>query len=177
MKAIFLSYRTEDTEGQASRLFDDLTMPFGDDAVFMDVADVEPGQDFRRVIDEHVASCGVLLPAIGKYWLHIKDAPGRRRLDDPADLISFQDNLTYKMPAPIISRMIPITIAMLQHATPAIPVPLFSGDAFESPITLITNPRMEKGMFSQLNEPRHGKKATTAPMTAAIPQTSPSNCM
>ena len=66
MRAIFISYRREDSEGQAGRLFDDLTARFGEDSVFMDVAGIEPGRDFRRVIDEHVASCGVLLAMIGK---------------------------------------------------------------------------------------------------------------
>ena len=69
MRAIFISYRREDAEGQAGRLFDDLARHFGKDAVFMDVAGIEPGRDFRRVIDEHVASCGVLLAMIGKNWV------------------------------------------------------------------------------------------------------------
>ena len=60
MRAIFISYRREDAEGQAGRLFDDLVRHFGEDSVFMDVAGIEPGRDFRRVIDEHVASCGML---------------------------------------------------------------------------------------------------------------------
>ena len=38
MGSIFLSYRREDTEGQAGRLYDDLVTVFGSDSVFMDVA-------------------------------------------------------------------------------------------------------------------------------------------
>ena len=68
MRAIFISYRREDAEGQAGRLFDDLVRHFGEDSVFMDVAGIEPGRDFRRVIDDHVASCGMLLAMIGKTW-------------------------------------------------------------------------------------------------------------
>ena len=37
MRAIFMSYRREDTEGQAGRLFDDLARYFGEHSVFMDV--------------------------------------------------------------------------------------------------------------------------------------------
>jgi hypothetical protein len=35
MRAIFVSYRREDTEGQAGRLFDDLVRHFGEDSVCM----------------------------------------------------------------------------------------------------------------------------------------------
>jgi hypothetical protein len=49
MRAIFISYRREDAEGQAGRLFDDLAGYFSEDTV--DVAGIEPGRDFRRVID------------------------------------------------------------------------------------------------------------------------------
>ena len=50
MRAIFISYRRDDTEGYAGRLFQDLCERFGKDSVFMDVAGIEPGRDFRRVI-------------------------------------------------------------------------------------------------------------------------------
>src|SRR5262249_12104294 len=87
MAAIFVSYGREDTEGQAGRLFGDLTERFGKDVVFMDVAGIEPGRDFRRVIEQQVASCGVLLAVIGKSWLTGADEQGRRRLDDPIDFV------------------------------------------------------------------------------------------
>ena len=90
MRAIFISYRRNDAEGQAGRLFDDLTRHFGTDAVFMDVAALEAGRDFRRAIDDQVASCGVLLAIIGKNWLTATDDAGKRRLDDPMDFVRFE---------------------------------------------------------------------------------------
>jgi hypothetical protein len=81
LRPIFISYRRDDAEGQAGRLFNDLAKQFGDDAVFIDVAGIQPGRDFRRAIDEHVASCGVLLAIIGKNWLTAKNESGARRLD------------------------------------------------------------------------------------------------
>ena len=65
MRSIFVSYRRDDSEGEAGRLFDDLVQRFGDDAVFMDVAALQAGRDFRKAIDESVATCGVLLSVIG----------------------------------------------------------------------------------------------------------------
>lgn len=102
MRAIFISYRREDAEGQAGRLFDDLTAHFGEDAVFMDVAGIAPGRDFRRVIDEHVASCGVLLSVIGKGWLDAADESGRRRLDDPADFVRLETVSALNREIPVI---------------------------------------------------------------------------
>lgn len=102
MRGIFISYRRDDAEGQAGRLFDDLTEHFGNDAVFMDVADIEPGRDFRRVIDEHVASCAVLLTIIGKSWLAICDASGARRLDDSADFVRLETASALRRDIPVI---------------------------------------------------------------------------
>lgn len=65
MRAIFVSYRRDDTPGEAGCLFDDLVGEFGDRSLFMDVAAIEAGRDFRKVIDESVATCGMLLAIIG----------------------------------------------------------------------------------------------------------------
>jgi hypothetical protein len=102
MRAIFISYRREDAEGQAGRLFDDLTAHFGEEAVFMDVAGIAPGRDFRRVIDEHVASCGVLLAVIGKGWIDATNETGMRRLEDPADFVRLETVSALKRDIPVI---------------------------------------------------------------------------
>lgn len=90
MESIFISYRREDSEGQAGRLYDDLAARFGDDRVFMDVAGIGVGSDFRKVIEERVARCAVLLVVIGKRWLDARDAAGQRRLDNPADFVRLE---------------------------------------------------------------------------------------
>ena len=90
MSGIFISYRRDDSEGVAGRLFEGLKARFGKDRVFIDVDGIEPGRDFRRVIDEHVSSCDVLLALIGKNWLHAADKDGRRRLDTPEDFVRLE---------------------------------------------------------------------------------------
>src|ERR1700680_2607574 len=102
MRAIFISYRRDDAAGEAGRLFDDLTAQFGPDKVFMDVAGIEPGRDFRKVIDQNVASCGVLLAMIGKGWVDAKDDAGRRRLDDPLDFVRLETASALKRDIPVI---------------------------------------------------------------------------
>jgi len=89
-RAIFISYRRDDTEGEAGRLFDDLTRTFGENSVFMDVAGINPGIDFRKAIDDNVASCGVLLAMIGPTWATIANSSGTRRLEDPNDFVRLE---------------------------------------------------------------------------------------
>lgn len=89
-RAIFISYRRDDSEGEAGRLFDDLVRSFGENSVFMDVSGINPGVDFRKAIDDNVASCGVLLAMIGPQWASIRSTAGERRLDDPNDFVRLE---------------------------------------------------------------------------------------
>jgi len=102
MGSIFLSYRREDSEGQAGRLYDDLVAVFGPDSVFMDVAAIQPGRDFRKSIDQSLNSCGVFLSLIGKNWLTAKDISGQRRLDDSADFVRIETGAALKRDIPVI---------------------------------------------------------------------------
>ncbi len=102
MRAIFLSYRRDDAEGEAGRLFDDLIHEFGADKVFIDVTGIEPGRDFRKVIDQNVSTCGVLLAMMGKGWIDAKDDTGRPRLDDPLDFVRLETASALKRDIPVI---------------------------------------------------------------------------
>lgn len=102
MRAVFISYRRDDSEGQAGRLYDDLVRRFGGDAVFMDVAGIEPGFDFRKAIDQNVASCSVLLALMGPGWIDAKDDAGRRRLDNPMDFVRLETASALKRDIPVI---------------------------------------------------------------------------
>lgn len=69
MANIFISYRREDSAGYAGRLCDRLNAALGSDRVFMDVEDIQPGQDFTAAIDEKIAGCDIVLAVIGPQWL------------------------------------------------------------------------------------------------------------
>jgi hypothetical protein len=100
--AIFISYRRDDSEGEAGRLFDDLTRAFGNDAVFMDVAGIRPGVDFRKAIEDNVASCGVLLAIVGPAWASITGVDGKRRLEDPNDFVALEIASALRREVPVI---------------------------------------------------------------------------
>jgi hypothetical protein len=87
---IFISYRREDARGDAGRLTDDLKKAFGAGRVFRDIETIEPGVDFVEALNRAVSQCPVLLALIGPGWLTVKDASGRRRLDDPQDFIRLE---------------------------------------------------------------------------------------
>ena len=99
---IFISYRRDDTEGEAGRLFDDLTREFGSNSVFMDVAGIRPGVDFVKAIEQNVADCGVLLAIVGPAWATIASGTGQRRLDDPNDFVVLEIASALKREVPVI---------------------------------------------------------------------------
>lgn len=87
---VFICYRREDAAFPAAWLYDTLTAHLGTDRVFKDVNSIRPGDDFVERINLAVGSCDVLLAVIGKSWLTVTSAPGRRRLDDPDDYVRLE---------------------------------------------------------------------------------------
>ena len=91
MPEVFISYRREDSSGHAGRIFDCMRERFGDESVFMDVTDIQPGVDFTQALDSALSSCRVVLVVIGSQWLTSTDsASGLRRLDDPGDHVRLE---------------------------------------------------------------------------------------
>jgi hypothetical protein len=84
---VFISYRRQETSDLAGRLYDRLADRFGQAKVFMDVDTIEPGTDFTDAITQAVGTCQVLVAVIGPQWLAASDKHGRRRLDNPDDLV------------------------------------------------------------------------------------------
>jgi hypothetical protein len=84
---IFLSYRREDSEGHTGRMRDWLARRFGEERVFQDVDGIEPGEDFAARLGQKLAECDVLLAMIGRQWLTVTDAEGRRRIEDSRDWV------------------------------------------------------------------------------------------
>jgi hypothetical protein len=89
-RRIFISYRRGDATIYAGRLYDGLSARLGEDDVFMDVDALEPGVDFVEHIEREVGSCQILIALIGRDWVSVTDADGRRRLDDPQDFVRLE---------------------------------------------------------------------------------------
>lgn len=89
MSSLFISYRRDDTAPYAGRLHDRLKQRFGDERVFMDIDDIEPGTPFPEALRRSVAKADVILVMIGPKWL-AADAAGHRRIDDEQDFVRFE---------------------------------------------------------------------------------------
>lgn len=87
---IFVSYRREDSRGDAGRLTDNLKVRYGEKQIFRDVEAIAPGVDFVEAINTAVGASTVLLAIIGPNWLKVSDAGNRRRLDDPNDFVRLE---------------------------------------------------------------------------------------
>src|SRR4051794_28269848 len=87
---IFVSYRRDDAPGEAGHLAADLARHFGNGDVFLDVATIQPGTDFKSAIDNAVRNAAVVLVVIGRDWLTVTNAHGQRRLDDRDDFVRLE---------------------------------------------------------------------------------------
>ena len=90
MTRIFVSYRRDDTEGEAGRLADRLIARFGADSVFYDRESLRPGDPWRRRIDAALAGCECMLLLIGPRWESLAGADGRRRLFNTDDVAAYE---------------------------------------------------------------------------------------
>lgn len=90
MSKIFINYRRSDSAGYAGRLYDRLVKHFGADHLFMDIDQIEPGEDFVEVLQKKLQAVQVAVVLIGKSWLDSKDETGQRRLDNPDDWVRIE---------------------------------------------------------------------------------------
>jgi len=102
MRAIFISYRRDDTDEQAGRLLRDLARSFGEHVELIDASQIEPGRSLREAIDEQMASCGVLVSLIGKSWVDATNEAGQRWLDDPRDFVRMEMASALRQDVPVV---------------------------------------------------------------------------
>jgi TIR domain-containing protein len=90
-RGIFVSYRREDAAGEAGRLADHLVSRFGRRAVFLDVQQIVPGDDWRQRLDSALEACDTLLVVMGRNWSGARtEATKGRRIHHPDDMVAWE---------------------------------------------------------------------------------------
>lgn len=87
---VFISYRRADSGYVTDRIYDHLIRECDEEAVFRDLESIALGTSFRDQIAQALQQCHALLAIIGPTWLSVTDQQGRRRLDDPEDLVRIE---------------------------------------------------------------------------------------
>jgi hypothetical protein len=90
MASMFLSYRRTDSEAETGRLSDGLRERFGRSSVFLDLAELVPGEDYRAAIERTVRSCKALIAVIGPQWSSVRGPDGSPRISDPDDIVRLE---------------------------------------------------------------------------------------
>jgi tetratricopeptide (TPR) repeat protein len=72
-ETLFVSYRRDDSAAYAGRLCDRLSALLGAHRVFMDVEEIQPGENFAQAIEQTLARCSTVLVVIGPRWRELLD--------------------------------------------------------------------------------------------------------
>jgi hypothetical protein len=105
MPKIVISYRRSDTAAMAGRIFDQLTMHYGDDAVFMDIANIPFGIDYRSHFRQTLDRADVLIALIAANWLGRNEA-NEVRMQEDTDPVRVEVETALKRQIPIIPVLI-----------------------------------------------------------------------
>lgn len=113
---VFISYRHDDTWGEAQLLRDRLANRFDLENVFLDT-DLQPGMEWLKGIKSHRDSCHVFLALIGPRWLSIMEAHDQAAIVEPAeDYVRWEIEYALKPSSGI--RVIPVLMGNVAHFEP-----------------------------------------------------------
>lgn len=115
----FLSYRREDSEPYAWRLYESMASSWGDVDVFMDQYSIQPGEVFPWTIQQAAAHAKAMIVLIGPKWLTLADSQGNRRLDDEADYVRREIVAALDRGTLVVPILLPGTAIPDRHVLPA----------------------------------------------------------
>lgn len=101
-KAIFVSYRRDDSADVTGRIYDRLSSRFGTDQVFKDVDSIPLGRDFREVIHNAVAKASVVIVVVGRNWLGKMQGAEPPRIRDQTDFVRTEVAAALQQGKPVI---------------------------------------------------------------------------
>jgi len=102
VEGIFLSYRRAGGSAWAKLIATRLEQTLPGHGVFLDVDSIDPGVDFTKEIDDTLSVSRVMLVLIGTDWTTAADDRGKRRIDDPEDLLRIEVRRALESEATVI---------------------------------------------------------------------------
>lgn len=84
---IFINYRRSDAGWPAGYLYEKLQAAFGEDRVFLDVRNIDAGDEFTTEIKAQLERAAALIVLIGSSWARAQDGFGRIRLHQKNDWV------------------------------------------------------------------------------------------
>jgi TIR domain len=87
---VFISYRRRDSAPYARSLHERLLAEFAPERIFMDIADIGPGDNFVQRIDQRLGGVDAVIVVIGEKWLAVTEDGSRPRIEDPADMVHIE---------------------------------------------------------------------------------------
>lgn len=85
--SIFISYRGGDEPWAPDLVYTALAAEFGEGALFKAGFNLRAGDKFPPILEQHAASCRVMLVCIGPHWVAAQNADGTQRLEDGNDWV------------------------------------------------------------------------------------------
>jgi len=102
MPVIFVSYRRDDSESTAGRIYDRLVQRFDKDSVLIDVDSIVPGFDFREYINGFLDRCDIMAAIVGREWAGPQKRRGPSRIDEESDWVRIEIEAALKRNIPLI---------------------------------------------------------------------------
>jgi hypothetical protein len=87
---LFICYRRQHAEGYAGRIFDRLATELPVTRLFMDVDNIQPGEDFVEAIEAAISGSRVMLVLITREWADARDGTGTRLIDRSDDFVRLE---------------------------------------------------------------------------------------
>jgi len=118
MGKIFISYRRDDSVQMTERIYEKLIEEYGSKSIFKDVDSIPAGVDFRKVLEEEVQKCDIVLVIIGKKWLTVTNEDGELRLFDKNDFVRIEVDIGLKRGIPVIPLLVDGAFVPKEDALP-----------------------------------------------------------
>ncbi len=112
MTQIFLNYRTTDEPVAVAMLDQVLSERFGSEAVFLASKSIPLGMDWEEEMFAAVEQSTAVLALVGRSWLDVKNADGRRALDDPGDFVRRELATAFRL----CKQVIPVLLGVERQA-------------------------------------------------------------